>query len=74
MNISVQQVLVIVIAIIAIILVLKFMKGCIKAVVCLFILIVGIMSFVKLGDIEGITDKAGSYLESSTYHYEDLIK
>lgn len=74
MNVSIQQAVVVVIAIIAIVLVFKFMKGCIKAVVCLFILIAGIVSFVKLGGIDGVVDKAGSYIDSGTYQYEDLLR
>lgn len=74
MNITIQQVVVVVIAIIAIILVFKFMKGCIKAVVCLFILIAGIAAFIKFGGIDGVVDKAGLYFESGTYQYEDLLR
>lgn len=63
--VNVNQILVLIIALVAIILVFKFMKGCIKAVVCLFILIIGIMLFVKLGGVEGVTDTVNDYIESS---------
>lgn len=63
--VNVNQILVLIIALVAIILVFKFMKGCIKAIVCLFILIAGIMLFVKLGGVEGVTNTVNDYIESS---------
>lgn len=63
--VNVNQILVLIIALVAIILVFKFMKGCIKAIVCLFILIAGVMLFVKLGGVEGVTDTVNDYIESS---------
>lgn len=67
--INVQQVAVLIIAVIAIILVFKFMKGCIKSVVCLFILVAGAILFFKVGGLDGISEKVNDYIETESIYF-----